>query len=159
MNKRLIAALISLIVVLGTAPVVNAGSSSRKPSRVTIDGHAPFNGDVETFVAHGGGLCASGTTSNVTSANFIPPLTVVFDVKKTLTCDDGSGTFDMRVRAVVHLCDTFDRGHWEITGGTGAYRHLEGEGRLVGTYYPSDSCSAEGVDDHYTGIVKRGDDR
>ena len=159
MNRRMITGLVSLIVVFGTAPVASAADSSRRLSPVTIDGHALFGSDMETFVAHGGGLCVSGTIRNVASAVFIPPNTAVFDVNKTFICDDHSGTFTMRLRAVVHFCDTFDKGKWELTGGTGAYRHLEGEGRIVGTYFPTDSCSADGIDDHYTGSISHGDDR
>ena len=36
-----------------------------------------------------------------------------------------------------------------ITGGTGSLARAHG----VGTYYPGDSCDADGIDDHYVGTA------
>ena len=45
-------------------------------------------------------------------------------------------------------------GVWHVTGGTGAYSNLQGDGTLVGTYFPGDGCNATGIVDHYDGVMK-----
>ncbi len=34
------------------------------------------------------------------------------------------------------------------------YENLQGTGSLIGTYVPADACSAEGIDDHLTGVLR-----
>ncbi len=73
-----------------------------------------------------------------------------FDVRKTFSCADGSGTFTLRIRAVVRLCDPYDRGTWVVESGTGSYTQLSGSGLLVGSCLP-DACTAAGITDHLVG--------
>ena len=147
MRSRLALAIVTAaLLIAGATPV-----SAAEAGRLTIEGHSLFAG-VSTFVAHGSGLCRSGTIADDTKVIDLNTV-LVFDVRQTLTCDDGSGAVSLRVLARVHLCDQTDRGIWTITGGTGAYLHLRGAGTVVGTYFPGNSCTADGIDDHYTGVT------
>ena len=147
MLRRLVLAIAAgALLISGAAPVSAAG-----PAKVTIDGHSLFAG-AATFVAHGGGLCPSGSIADNTRVIALNNV-LVFDVAQTLTCDDGSGAIDLHVVARVHLCNATDHGVWTITGGTGLYQDLHGVGTLVGAYFPGNACDADGIDDHYTGVT------
>jgi hypothetical protein len=112
------------------------------------------NGD--PFTASGaavsaGVICASGTVDDlaVVSSGSGAGTFVILHVDKRFTCDDLSGTFD--VRMVVRLDETTDSttAHWRIVGGTGAYSGLRGGGWLVGTPIVPD----ESILDIYDGRV------
>jgi hypothetical protein len=50
-------------------------------------------------------------------------------------------------------CGASSRGSWYITKGTGAYKNMTGSGDFRGTYYASNGCFADGVDDDLVGTV------
>ena len=159
MKTTTITRLAALLMVCGGATAACSAAASQdapatpQPAGIpmSIEGHQPFEQD-GTFVATGAGLCPSGTN---TSHSIVTerPTGALFDVTKTFTCNDGSGTFDMRIKASVENCNNYDRGSWYITGGTGAYTNMTGSGELRGTYYPSGACTAQGIDDDFTGTV------
>lgn len=134
----------SMLLALAVSPVRGANVTP-----ITIDAHAAFDGPA-TFTASGLPDCGGGTfAQDVRVVGHGAAL--VFDVHTTFTCDGGS--LDVHLHASVRPCDPPDRGSWVITGGTGTLAGLHGAGTLVGTYFPGDSCNADGIDDHYTGIV------
>jgi hypothetical protein len=47
-------------------------------------------------------------------------------------CDDGSGTFDVKLQVRIHR--GVNNFHWVIVGGTGDYVNLRGRGSGVGHY-------------------------
>ena len=69
---------------------------------------------------------------------------------KVFTCASGD-TFTLSFNARVRDCSATDSGSWRVTGGTGAFAGLRGNGRLVGTYVGGNSCGPTGIDDNYTG--------
>jgi hypothetical protein len=143
-----------LLVVLVTflsMPGMTA-SSAAAVGEVTITADQPFGSD-GTFTATGGPICTSGTTTEspvrITEGRRSAALT--FHLDKSFVCDDGSGSFTVQISARVQPCDANDYGAWAITRGTGSYTDLRGAGSLIGSYYPTDSCDAEGVVDVFSG--------
>lgn len=156
MNRRRVAGLVAPMLFLAVAAPVGADGLRTRGSgstQLSIDAQEQFDNPEGTFTASGEGFCDSGTTLSESTAR-LDGRRLVFDVRKTFTCADGSGTWKVRIEATVEPCDAFDYGTWRITGGTGDYRGVRGEGQLVGTYVPGDACSATGIVDHYRGTAK-----
>ena len=148
--RRTLTLLATLVALLATAVPAAAITTAE----ATIDVHSTFSETGGgTFTADNALLCESGATSDVTiiAGN---GRTITFHNLKTFTCADGSGTFTLRLQAQVKPCDANTRGVWSVADGTGEYDGLHGNGKLVGTYYPDDACSAEGIDDHLTGVLR-----
>jgi hypothetical protein len=143
MHVRRTAMAIGLLGVLAAAPAVSAA-----PPVTVIEIHVVFGG-AETFSASGGVVCDSGVavTDPVFSAGFGAQGRGVgtFHLIKTLTCDDGSGTFQILVNAATARTSPGTVGGFAVVGGTGDYANLNGAGSLVGTN------TAVGIDDVYTG--------
>ncbi len=106
-----------------------------------------------TFAAFGpavdaGLVCPSGITTDETFASgFRSNRHVLFHVRKTFICDDGSGTFTTNLQAKVIFDPFEDTGPWNVLEGTGDYAKLHGSGSLVGFPTPT------GVFDVFTGKV------
>jgi hypothetical protein len=148
MMRRTITVLGALIALLVTALPVAAVTTAD----ATIDVHTTF-GQEGTFRADSELLCDTGTTSDSTliAGN---GRAITFHNLKTFDCADGSGTFTLRIQAQVKPCSPTTDGVWNVASGTGAYKGLRGTGPLVGTYFPGDACSAEGIDDHLSGVLR-----
>lgn len=135
---------LGMLLALLVAPVASAAAP---PTTVlTID--VLFEGP-ETFTATGGVICDSGTA--VTESAFVAGFgrmgrgVGTFHLVKTLTCDDGSGTFKILVNAVTAPSSPGTLGGFAAGGGTGDYAGLHGAGSLVGT------AKDGGIIDVYTG--------
>jgi hypothetical protein len=133
---------IGLLGALLVAPTASAAA----PPTTTIQIDIVF-GVSEDFTTTGGVLCPSGTavTDPVFAAGFgrMGRGAGTFHLIKTLTCDDGSGTFQIKVNAGPTPTGTI--GSFAVMGGTGAYEGLNGGGMLVGT------ATDVGITDLYTG--------
>jgi len=68
-----------------------------------------------------------------------------FHLIKTLTCDDGSGTFQILIDASTAPSSPGTLGGFAVVGGTGDYAGLRGAGSLVGT------ATNDGIIDVYMG--------
>jgi hypothetical protein len=86
------------------------------------------------FTATGGGICVLGTVydsdikvQNPTGGNFR-----ILRVLKQFTCDDGSGTFDVKLVVRLDLTTHKTTANWNVVGGTGNYVGLRGNGKLIG---------------------------
>ena len=145
MHARRIGAAIGVLGALLAAP-----SAAAAPPITTITIEVVFGGD-ETFTATGGVVCDSGTSvSDPQFATFGGSQNrgvFTFHVVKTLTCDDGSGSFQLLVNAATTRNSPGTSGGFAAGRGTGAYTGLHGGGRLVGTGLPDGS----GITDVYTG--------
>ena len=104
----LLGALVSALLGLAAGPAAAAPTA-----RVALDVSENFEAGGETFLADGGVVCRSGTTSSETVIKERGPL-VTFDNHKTVICDVGSGTFRLRIFAWVRPCATFDRVVWRV---------------------------------------------
>ena len=139
----ILAAMAALALTAPIAAAVTAEST-------TIDVRSNFDGSPGTFTTDSDLVCASGTT---TDSTIIAGREVVltFHNLKTFICADGTGSFTLRIQARVRPCESTTTGVWSVAWGAGRYEDLRGSGSLVGTYFPSDACSAVGIDDHLTG--------
>jgi len=141
-----IALTIGALLALLVAPVASAAAP---PTTVlTID----IVFDVsEEFTATGGVICETGTavTDPVFAAGFgrMGRGAATFHLIKTLTCDDGSGTFQIRVNAGASPNATGTVGGFSVVAGTGDYAGLRGGGHLVGTF------TDDGIVDVYQGML------
>jgi hypothetical protein len=150
-SVRKLVTLVGLLVVMGLANATTVGAAG--PGPVTINVHGLFAVPGGTFTAEGP-ICGSGTTSDAT--RIVERGHDVFLIlnRKTFVCDDGSGTFTLRIDAVFRACDQTDTSSWSVIDGTGRYDHLTGQGTGVGTYFPGDGCEADGIDDLLSGLVR-----
>ena len=146
--KRTLLAATALVSVLGAAPATAA-----PPTPVTFSVHEEFGPPpIGVFTSDGSVVCAKGTTSNLTfGSGFQSNRGVIFHVRKTITCDDGSGTFTLQLQARAGF-NVGDRtfGPWTVLSGTGDYTHLRGAGTVTGTQSPG------AVDDAYVGWLSLG---
>ena len=106
------------------------------------------------FVATGaavdaGVMCPSGSTSNTALTTSGRGTVVNLGVEKLFVCDNGSGTFivKMRVRLDTETGFTVDR--WNAKRGTGNYANLHGSGQLEGT-----PTVPGAIEDFYLGKLK-----
>ena len=116
------------LVALALLSVNTAHASSSTPITITItsiDFSVPH--PTGTFVARAP-LCPSGT--------FIDHIVNVeiakqYLIDRTLTCDDGSGTFDILFHVLFTRLIT-GSAPWSVNSGTGAYTTLHGTGMWSG---------------------------
>ena len=126
--RRVLVLMMSMLVMLALA--VPAGADS-PPSDVEI----VVPGFEGAFVANGpavddGLLCATGDVATVstTGAGFQSNRLFNLTVFNEFTCDDGSGTFLVKLQVQVNSY----RGvmfNWAVVSGTGDYEDLHGSGR------------------------------
>lgn len=135
-----------LIAALAIAPVALAA-----PPETTIVIDIEFEVS-ETFTATGGVVCDSGTA--VTDPVFIAGFgrqgrgVGTFHLVKTLTCDDGSGWFQLLVNAAGAPNTEGTIGGFSVVGGSEAYASLRGGGQILGTF------TETGIIDVYTGYLR-----
>ena len=138
----------AIAVATGAVPAAVAGP----PQSVTFTVEEQFDPPSGVFTSDGSVVCPTGTTSNLTfGSGFQSDRGVIFHVRKTITCDDGSGTFTLQLqaRAGFNVGDqTF--GPWVVLSGTGDYVDLRGRGTVTGTQSPG------AVSDVYVGWLSNG---
>ncbi len=135
--RRLI--LLAAVAALFLVALPVASAAAAPPEQVMFEGEAYYDGpDASTgvFTATGpavdsGTMCASGTTvdlSTKTTPNMgQSPTGINFRVLKEFTCDDHSGSFQVKLQVRIDYL-TGTTFHWHIVGGTGAYVGLKGNG-------------------------------
>ena len=148
-RSLIVAAMAALLLVVGLAP---AGAAP--PADVEIEADSLLAG-TGTFTASGaavddGVVCATGNTLDLSVASSgSGPWGHNIRVIKEFTCDDGSGSFLVKLQVrkllVGPLFTTF---HWVVQGGDG-YAGLHGSGSGVGL--PPNS--GFDVFDVYTGFM------
>ena len=151
MRAARIGAVIGVLGALIAAPSV----ATAAPTATTISIHIVFpppntnDPPTETFTTTGGLLCPSGTAVSdpffQTFGGRANRGVFTFHLVKTLTCDDGSGTFKILVDAGSNPTSPGTIGGFATGHGTGEYVGIHGGGSLVGTYFDG------GLDDLYTG--------
>jgi hypothetical protein len=118
------------------------------PTPAAIEVETVFADGFGTFTSSTPGLCPSGTTTDMGFATAFQTNTMIlFHVRKTFDCADGSGTFTAQLQVRFVFANPFDTFVWAIVDGTGAYSNLRGTGTGVG-----DQLAGE-VDDHFVGTV------
>lgn len=138
--------LAATLLLIGLA---SGGALARDTGIITIE--IDFDTGVETFTTDSPLLCPSGeatTDLERGAGNFWTAGT--FHLSKVLTCDDGSGSFLIRVDAASNLLvGDGTAGGWSVVrgGGSGAYVNLRGGGSIVGTN--SDTPPIDLIDSYF----------
>jgi hypothetical protein len=144
MRARRLSLALGILATLLAAPTASAAAPT---TVITIDVDFITG---ETFTATGGVVCDSGVA--VTDPVFGKGGgrqgrgVFTFHLIKTLTCDDDSGSFMIRVDAATAPTSPGTIGGFAVVGGTGDYSGLHGAGSLIGT-----SLSETEILDVYTG--------
>lgn len=73
----------------------------------------------------------------------------ILNVDKHFVCD-ADNTFDINMKVKLDTITGMTTAHWKITGGTGDYANLKGNGSLIGTPHVPDD---DQIDDVYEGKV------
>jgi len=138
MNRRkhaIAAMLAAILVLMAIAGPVGAAS----PKSVTIVSNVTFNPDGPNygdFAASGtavdsGVICASGTfvDTGIRFAGYQSDRGIVqLQVVKEFTCDDGTGTFVVKLQIQANFDTGIESFTWVVLGGTGDYGSLHGSG-------------------------------
>ena len=137
----------ALLVAILAAALAALPAVAAPPQTSTFTVVEQFDPESGVFTSDGSIVCASGTTSNNTfGSGFQSNRGVIFHVRKTITCDDGSGTFILQIQARLGFnVGEMTFGPWTVLSGTGRYTNLHGAGTVTGTQ------SAGGVSDRYVG--------
>ena len=120
----------ALLLLVATA----GGAAAARPAIITIA--IDLDAGVETFTADSGLLCPSGdayTDFHFGAGNFRQAGT--FHLEKLLVCEDGSGSFVIRVNAGSNfVVGDGTTGGWSVVPGSGTrdYVGLQGGGNIVG---------------------------
>jgi hypothetical protein len=135
--------------------ITAGGTAAAKPAELfVID--IDLDTGIETFVADHPLLCESGDSfTNFEFAAGFRGAAGTFHLTKELVCDDGSGSFVIRVDAAANfVVGVGTLGGWSVVpgSGTGDYVGLRGGGSVVGL-----NTNTEGVDliDHYYGTLRQ----
>ncbi len=149
--RRIVVASGVALLLLGVA--VGPASAARSAELITIE--IDLDTGIETFTSDSPDLCAAGVaiTDFERGAGFIGPAGS-FHLSKTLICDDGSGSFVIRVDAATNfVVGSGTVGGWSVVpgSGTGDYAGLRGGGSLVGEN--TDQAPIDLVD-HYFGSLR-----
>ena len=115
-----------VLALVLTAPPVAANS---RPLEVTIEDTVDIFGTGE-FVATGpavdaGVMCSAGTSAVISSTRTeLGRSLALLRIHKVATCDDASGTFDIRMRVFLNVSTGETTARWQFQGGTGEYTGL-----------------------------------
>ena len=133
-RRRPLAAFIALgLALTAAAPVLAA-----QPAAVHIESPMHFNqGTFNTgsFEASGpavdaGLICASGSVvdTRLILAGEESRRKIQIPVRKTFTCDDGSGSLFIKIQVHLDLSTSTEGFSWVVQGGTGEYASVRGSG-------------------------------
>jgi hypothetical protein len=131
----ILAVLAAILALVAVAAPVGAAS----PQSVTIVSHVTFNPDGPNFgdfvtsgeATDSGLICASGTfvDTGIRFAGFQSDRgTIQIQVVKEFTCDDGTGTFRVKLQIQANFETGIESFTWVVLGGTGDYASLRGGG-------------------------------
>src|SRR5215207_5586042 len=142
MNRKRSLGIVTLpLSVVAALFVVAAGTLTAlaAPQQVlTFTVETDFAVDTGLFSSDGSIVCASGTTadSDFHANGFESERGITFHDRKTISCDDGSGTFELSIQARTgfNVGDDGTVGSWVVVSGTGDYVNLHGRGAITGTY-------------------------
>ena len=135
LGVRTLSTAVAAILLAATAVPASAAA----PLGVTIVSHVTFNPDGPNFgdfeasgpAADAGLICESGTFEDVgiRFAGFQSDRGIIqIQVLKQFTCDDGSGTFDVKMQIQANVDTGIETFSWVILGGSDDYASLRGAG-------------------------------
>jgi hypothetical protein len=148
----LAAAMLAIVLIPATTAEASPPLGVEITVQETISTTIPGGGG--PFVATGpavdaGVMCPSGATINTALTTSGSGTVVNLGVEKLFTCDDGSGTFVVKMRVSLNTETGFTSARWNAKRGTGDYANLHGSGGLEGT--PTGPGT---IEDFYFGKLK-----
>ena len=127
-------ALVGALTLAANATTAIASS----PAAVHFDVPTTFGGP-NLFTAtgpavDGGSVCASGEAIDLfnRASGFESGVGVNFQVLKEFVCNDGSGSFFVKLQVRLDFRRGTDNFSWVIVDGTGSYENMHGSGSGVG---------------------------
>ncbi len=152
-SRRSIALRFSFVVAIIAGAIAALPALAAPPVSSTFNVAELFNVPNGTFMSDGSVVCASGTTSNSDfhTSGSQSNQGIVFHDRKTITCNDGSGSFTLllKARTGFNVSSGGTSGTWVVLSGTGDYTNLHGQGSLTGTYTPG----FVGINETYVGAL------
>ena len=157
-GARAIVAIVGAALLLLT--VIAPVSAAERGGIVSIDATGYFDRDFHEgpFTASGSGICHKGTQQDI-DGSFVWYDTgsdryLHIQLDMNLTCDDHSGTFQLRRQIYIDTVADKEVFTWVVIGGTGGYARLRGGGYGV-TEKLLDRVTGEqiGATGHMQGIV------
>ena len=135
MNRIFAVLVMVLFIGLSALPAIAA-----QPMGVHIEAPSTIDtSDIDTFTASGpavdaGLLCGRGDVFELSGHVSGPPdgSFINLRVLKHFVCQNGSGTFDVRLVADVDKTTGKATGSWVVVDGTGDYVGVKGNGKLIG---------------------------
>jgi hypothetical protein len=160
MQRLVVRGVVAAVLVVGISLASGlAPAAAAQPVQVAITSHMTFNfpnpntGDFTTSgpATDSGLICPAGTVvdTSLVFGGFQSGRGFQVLVRKTFTCNDGSGTFFVKL-AVHAAADGTESFTWVVQGGTGAYESLRGSG--TGSSVPNDDPST-GNTNNYEGFL------
>ena len=139
MNKRIRNTSLSVLIALVLLALANSAAYAVPLKNLHMEVVDIVGASGETFVASGdavdnGVVCATGTVDDlsVEPSGGSGTYTILHVVKR-FYCDDGSGTFDIKMLVRLNNTTLQTSARWKFVGGTGSYTSLHGQGYLQGT--------------------------
>jgi hypothetical protein len=136
MRTAALSVLIAAVLLAGTASAAFAA----QPLAVHIEVNEIIATSGEPFAASGpavdaGLVCPTGTVEDLSSMVSGPPAGAfsILNVVKRFDCDDGSGSFDVRLAVRLDNATGETTARWVVVAGTDDYSNLQANGSLVGT--------------------------
>jgi hypothetical protein len=156
MNRIIKISLLLLVMALVSGFTVVTRKAPSALDVHIVDVH-DIDGGTGDFTASGSAvdtdaMCPSGDVEDINVKVYDTPNGIyeILMVTKKFTCDDASGTFDVKMVVRLDLATHETIAAWRFTGGTGDYASLRGFGKLVGT--PIDP--GESITDVYDGKIR-----
>ena len=129
----------AVLFAAGVALTLAGPAGAASPEGVTLLSHVTFNPDGPNYgdfdatgaAVDSGTMCASGTFVDVgiRFAGFQSNRgEVQLQVVKEFTCDDGSGTFIVKMQIQANFDTGIETFSWVVLGGTDDYASLRGSG-------------------------------
>ena len=154
--------LFALLLVSLLAPSAATASGPPLDLEMTVPTTLSDPGTADgVFTAEGpavddGLVCGTGDTFvlEAKASGFQSERLVNISVKKEFVCDDGSGSFFVKLQVHYDFTKTpeYNVFNWTIMGGTDAYEHLHGSGSGMGLYF-GPGVPTDGVLDLYDGTA------
>lgn len=136
-----------IAAALGTASAI---ASPQQTATFAVVGEFDSPG---AFTSDGSVVCASGSTSDeFFPSGFQSDRGIVLHDRKTISCDDGSGTFTLLLQGRTGFnVGEGTSGQWVVLSGTGDYVNLHGRGTFAGLYTPIGASEPTGISEIYVG--------
>ena len=140
MNRTIKISLLLLVLVLVSGFTIVPRQASSALDVHIEDVEHDISGGTGVFTASGSAvdadaMCPAGDVEDLSVEVYETPNGIyeILIVTKKFTCDDSSGTFDVKMVVRLDLSTNETIAIWRFTGGTGDYDGLRGLGKLVGT--------------------------